>query len=530
MNPLYFACINILGGLAVFLYGVEETTAAFGSSFGGRSKDIMVRFTRRKPLAFLFGMVLSAVAQGSTVATSFAIGFVDVGMLSFAGSVVVMMGASVGGTFVTFLLSLDIAAFSPLLFAASLIMIRFGRGKTYRIGNMLRGLSLVLLGMFILKLGVGPFLATPGFAELASRAGSNGLITGLAAFAATAVLQSSSAVMALSVTLATSGAMPVTAVLPVILGAHAGSSVTVLLAGLSGRQNARKLGISTFVYKVLGVLFLIPALPWLQELLADAPGTLAAKIVLAQVGVTLFNALVFYPLADYLAAFCGAVAEKTGRERLSAPVYLDDDLLDVPSLAILLLSKEMIRLANYIEMYCQILFLPGQDAKGFEELPGAIRELSETCEEYMYGIHIPTDDDVLRESYSKVSYSMVSFRQMAKILSGELRLLAEAGVASQLARELGANTWVELSRVAMTDIRLALRAFALADVDFAAVAGRYEREFENLDRRIRLRLGADALNRRELAPLLDFLSQIFLLVKTSLEIARGEAYMEGARQ
>ena len=148
----------------------------------------------------------------------------------------------------------------------------------------------------------------------------------------------------------------------------------------------------------------------------------------------------------------------------------------------------------------------------------------------MYGIHIPSEDDLLRENYSTVSYSMVSFRQMAKILSGELRLLAEAGVASQLARELGTNTWVELSRVAMTDIRLALRAFALADVDFAAVAGRYEREFENLDRRIRLRLGADALNRRELAPLLDFLSQIFLLVKTSLEIARGEAYMEGTRQ
>ena len=525
-----FSYINILGGLALFLYGVEETTAAFGSSFGGRSKDLMVRFTRKKPLAFLFGVLLSAVAQGSTVATSFAIGFVDVGMLSFAGSVVVMMGASVGGTFVTFLLSLDIAAFSPLLFAASLLMVRFGRGKTYRIGNMLQGLSLVLLGMFVLKLGVGPLLSTPGFADLAAHAGANSLLTGLAAFAATAVLQSSSAVMALAVTLATSGALPVTAVLPVIFGAHAGSSVTVLIAGLSGKQNARKLGICTFVYKVLGVLILVPALPWLQDLLSGAAGGLAGKIVLAQVGVTLFNALVFYPFADALARFSGAIAERTGRKRLAAPVYLDEDLLEIPSLAILLLSKEMIRLANYIEMYCQILFVSGPNGNGnkeFQELPGAIRELSEACEEYMYGIHIPSDDDVLRENYSTVSYSMVSFRQMAKILSGELRLLAEAGVGGQLARELGKTTWDELTRVAMTDIRLALRAFALGDVDFAVVAGKYEREFEELDRRIRLRLGADALNRRELAPLVDFLSQIFLLVKTSLEIARGEAYREG---
>ena len=108
-------------------------------------------------------------------------------------------------------------------------------------------------------------------------------------------------------------------------------------------------------------------------------------------------------------------------------------------------------------------------------------------------------------------------------LSGELRLLAEAGVAAQFVRELGEKTWRELSRLALTDIRLALRAFALADADFASEAGRYEREFEELDRRIRLRLGVDALNRRELAPLLDFMSQIFLLVKTSLEVARGEA-------
>ncbi len=528
MSTHLFSYFNILGGLALFLYGVEKTTAAFGSSFGAGSKDLMVRFTRQKPMAFLFGVALAAIAQGSTVATSFAIGFVDVGMLSFAGSVVVMMGASVGGTFVTFLLSLDIAVISPLLFAVSLLLVRYGRGKAYRLGTVLQGLSLLLLGMFVLKLGVQPLLATPGFAALAAHAGENGFLTGIAAFVVTAILQNSSAVMALAVTLATSGAMPVAAVLPVILGSHVGSSVTTLIAGMSGKQNARKLGICSFVYKVLCLPLYIPVLPWFENYIFNGPGGLASKIVLAQVGVALYNAVVFYPFTETLARFSAAIAERAGRERLAAPVYLDEDLLEIPSLAILLLSKEMIRLANYIEMYCQVLFVSAPNGdKTFQELPGAIRELSEACEEYMYGIHIPSDDDVLRENYSTVSYSMVSFRQMAKILSGELRLLAEAEVGGQLARELGKTTWDELTRVAMTDIRLALRAFALADVDFAAVAGKYEREFEELDRRIRLRLGADALNRRELAPLVDFLSQIFLLVKTSLEIARGEAYREG---
>jgi Na+/phosphate symporter len=170
---------------------------------------------------------------------------------------------------------------------------------------------------------------------------------------------------------------------------------------------------------VLGVLILIPALPWLQDLLSGAAGGLAGKIVLAQVGVTLFNALVFYPFADVLARFSGAIAERMGGERLAAPVYLDEDLLEIPSMAILLLSKEMIRLANYIEMYCQVLFVSGPNGnKVFQELPGAIRELSEACEEYMYGIHIPSDDDVLRENYSTVSYSMVSFGRWRKFFPG----------------------------------------------------------------------------------------------------------------
>ncbi len=515
----FFAAINLFGGLALFLYGVEETTTAFGSSFGGKSKELLIRFTRRKPMAFLFGMVLAALAQGSSVATSFAIGFVDVGMLSFAGSVVVMMGASVGGTFVTLLLSLNIASISPLLFGISYLMKRLGKKTVYRIGCVLQGISLILLGMFVLDLGVKPLLSAPWFAEIVTAAGRNGLLMGLVAFVATAILQNSSAVMALVITLATSGALPSTAILPVVCGTH----VTVLIAGFVGRKNARKLGICTFIYKFLGVLVILPLFPWLQRVISSSGGSLTALVVQVQVGVALFNALVFSPFTEFLVHISTVIAERTGEERLGAPIYLDDELTDVPSLAILLLSKEMIRLANYIEMYCQVLFAPEKRLEGFEELPFAIRELSEACQEYMFEIHIPSDDDALRENYSTVSYSMVSFRQMAKILSGELRLLAEAGVAAQFVRELGEKTWRELSKLALTDIRLALRAFALADADFASEAGRYEREFEELDRRIRLRLGVDALNRRELAPLLDFMSQIFLLVKTSLEVARGEA-------
>lgn len=119
----YFFCfINVLGGLALFLFGVEQSSQFFRNNLGGESRELMGRFTRKKYQAFTIGVLLSALTQSSTIATSFAVGFVDVGLLSFAGSLIVMMGASLGGTFVSFLLSLNLFAFAPLLFGLSFFL------------------------------------------------------------------------------------------------------------------------------------------------------------------------------------------------------------------------------------------------------------------------------------------------------------------------------------------------------------------------------------------------------------------------
>ena len=519
MTAQFFAVVNILGGLALFLYGVEQTTIAFGTSFGDKAKELLLRFTQKKPMAFLFGVGLAAIAQGSTLGTAFAVGFVDAGMLSFAGSVVVMMGTSVGGTFVTFLLSMNIAVYSPLLFCISYLMVRFGKRNVFRTGYVLQGVSIVLIGMYILKIGVPPLLHAPWFSDILTVTSSNPWLIGSVAFVATTILHSNSAVLALVITLADAGALPVSTFLPIVCAAR----ITVVLAAFVGRHNAKKLGICTLIYKILGVAIVIPFYSFAQDLIASSTADHALLVFQVQFGVALFNSLVFYPLSDWLARLTDHLMERGEEERLGEPVYLDEELADVPALAILLLSKEIIRLANYIEMYCQALFLSKKSPEGLEELPSAIDSLSESCQEYMFRIRVPSDDDELMATYSSVSYSVVSFRQMSKILTGELRLLSEAGVAEQFAREMGEDTWKKLAFLALTNIRMALRAFALADADFAADAGRYAREYEELDRRVRLRLGVDAINRRELAPLLDFMSQVFLLVRTSLEVARGEA-------
>ena len=172
----YIYAVNIIGGLAIFLYGIQESTRIFRYNLGNTTRDLMSRFTKKRWQAFTFGVMLSAITQSSTIATSFAVGFVDVGMLSFGGSVVVMMGASLGGTFVSFLISLDIVKYSPLLFAAAFLLSKAKNTGINKSAGVLQGLSIILLGMLVIKLGTTSLFQDEAFREIATEYASSPFI------------------------------------------------------------------------------------------------------------------------------------------------------------------------------------------------------------------------------------------------------------------------------------------------------------------------------------------------------------------
>ncbi|MDR3331064.1 MAG: Na/Pi symporter, partial [Synergistaceae bacterium] len=267
MDPYFYYVIDILGGICLFFHGVSQSTEAFRTAFSAETREAMSRFTQKKPQALLFGVVLAAIAQGSTVSTSIAISFVDVGMLSLAGSIVVMMGASIGGTFVTFLISLNIVKFSPLILAASFVISQLENGWAKKTGNVLRSVSMILIGMFLLKLGVDPLLENQTVRDAVVNAARVPFTMFMTAMLMTAILQSSASVMALAVTIAMSGTLSQSAVFPVALGAHIGSTVTMLLAAAGGRRNTRMLGLATFFYKMAGTAIFVPLVPWSNEFL-----------------------------------------------------------------------------------------------------------------------------------------------------------------------------------------------------------------------------------------------------------------------
>lgn len=528
MPASFYYIINLLGGISLFLYGVSRSTEAFRTGFSTRAREAMSRFTQRKPQAMIFGIVLAAVAQGSTVSTSIAISFVDVGMLSLAGSIIVMMGASIGGTFVTFLISLDIVAFSPLLLAISFLMIRMGHGRVQKTGDVLHAISLILIGMLLLKLGVDPLLANPDVRAIVIDIARRPVTMFFVAVLGTAILQSSASVMALAVTIAISGALPQSAIFPVALGSHLGSTVTMLLAAMGGRHNARMLGMATFLYKLVGVIAFLPFIGWANIFLDHLGFPMPTNIVLAQVLIVILNAAIFYAWPDLLLDGSAYLLSFMQGATLKVPIYLDEKMLEIPSLAVRLLVKEMIRLANYIEAYLQMQLWPEKGGGELKKLlPEGIRELTEACEQYMYAIRPPSmaeDRDAGRE-FRKVSYAMISLREVSRQLTGRFSDIIETHGLQRLSDEMGHPDWELMTRTLLETVRSAFHAFSLGDADLAQKAIDMDIKFDKSVQQFRIRLLSNVgeAGRREESALMDFALLASRLLHSALEVARGDA-------
>ncbi|GHS90200.1 sodium:phosphate symporter [Synergistales bacterium] len=523
----FYNIINILGGVCLFLYGAAQSTDAFRAAFSASTREAVSQFTRKKPKAMLFGAALAAVAQGSTVSTSIAISLADVGMLSLAGAVVVMMGASIGGTFVTFLISLDIVSLSPLLITVSYLMIQFGGSKTKKIGGVFRALALILLGMFLLKLGVDPLLANPTVRDAVVGVGPVTMF--FVALVGTAVLQSSASVMALAVTIAMSGALPVDSVFPVALGSHLGSTVTMLLAAMGGRRNARILGLSTFLYKLIGTAAFVPLVPGAEAFLARIGFLMPTNIVLAQTLLVIFNAVIFYPWPQILSNWSAYLLSKLQKIDLGNPLYLDEKMLEIPSLATRLLAKEMIRLCNYIEALLQALLYHDKTGNELEKLlPDGIKELTEACERYMYAIHPPSIavDSVTELEYRSTSYAMLSLREVSHVATQRFRKQIKKTGLKKLASEMTRAEWDKMAELFMKTVRDAFHAFALGDADLVARATQGKDDFGKVVAFMRTRLLGGETGRRENSALLDFVTAETRILRGAIEAASGDVLIQ----
>jgi len=382
----------LLGGIGLFLHGLTYSTEAFRKVLGNRTDTLLNSLLRHRSFSFATGAFLSTLAQSSTAATSFAVGLVSAGLLPLQSAIIVMIGASVGTTFVTFILALDLVRWAPLGLGISAFLLRSSRRSFQKWGALGLGISLILTGMLFIQQGVGPLSNAPSLGSAILAMGNSPLLSSLAAFGITAILQSSVPVIGLSMALVSSGMLPLEAVFFLVLGSHAGTSVMILFAGMGTKKHARTLAWSSFLYKIGGILLLLPfyaILPSWGSRLFSSEGSIA----FIQSAVIWGNALLLLPFTGILARGGAFLARLFGREDPGEPLYLESPPPPFPSLALSLLSKEMIRAANLMEeCLFRTLRTPWASERLALIIPGT-EELVESCTEYLLALPPPLEEN-----------------------------------------------------------------------------------------------------------------------------------------
>ncbi len=341
--------MKLFGGLALFLFGMDQMAEALKAVAGERMKVILAKLTTNRLMGAVTGAFVTAVIQSSSVTTVLVVGFITAGLMSMSQSIGVIMGANIGTTITAQIVAFKVTKAALLMVAVGFGMLSFSkRDKIRQYGGMLMGLGLIFFGMSVMSDAMEPLRSYQPFLDLMVRM-ENPLVGMLIAALFTALIQSSSATTGIVIVMATQGFITLPAGIALAFGANIGTCVTALLAAIGKPREAIRAAAVHVMFNVFGVLvwlgfighlaefvtWISPAhteLTGMQRLAADTPRQIANAHTVFNVA----NTLIFIGLAGQFARLVEwLVPDKPLEEVVIAkPVYLDDALLDTPSLAL----------------------------------------------------------------------------------------------------------------------------------------------------------------------------------------------------
>lgn len=281
--------ISLLGGLALFLYGMQMMSQGLEAAAGNKMKQILEKLTANRFLGVLVGAVITAVIQSSSATTVMVVGFVNSGIMTLNQAVWIIMGANIGTTITGQLIALDVSAIAPLIAFLGVVLIVFiKKEKCHYIGSILAGLGILFIGMHMMSTAMEPLGQSAAFINILTKF-QNPILGILAGIVFTALIQSSSASVGILQALAASGVITLNSAAFVLFGQNIGTCVTALLAAIGTNRNAKRTTIIHITFNVIGtVIFTVLCVvtPLITLLQVITPSNVPAQIANLH---TLFN-------------------------------------------------------------------------------------------------------------------------------------------------------------------------------------------------------------------------------------------------
>ena len=296
--------LGLLGGLALFLYGMQMMSSGLESAAGNKMKEILERLTSNRFLGVIVGAAITAVIQSSSATTVMVVGFVNAGMMSLNQAVWIIMGANIGTTITGQLIALDVGAIAPIFAFLGVALIMFvKKPKIQYVGEIIAGLGVLFIGMNMMGDAMIPLRDYPPFINLMTRF-SNPAVGIFAGMIFTAIIQSSSASVGILQTLALSGVISFRNSVFVLFGQNIGTCITAVLAAIGTERSAKRTTIIHLSFNIIGtIIFTVVCLTTpLTDIVADFSGANISKQIANM--HTLFNittTILLIPFGNYLA-------------------------------------------------------------------------------------------------------------------------------------------------------------------------------------------------------------------------------------
>ena len=503
-----FDVLTMIGGLCLFLFGMDLMGQALERRAGGRLRTLLDKMTGRVMTGFLTGMAITAVIQSSSATTVMVVGFVNSGLMTLRQAINVIMGANVGTTVTAWLLSLagissgnvwiDLlkpTSFTPVLALVGIILYMSCKsGKRKDTGVILLGFATLMFGMDTMSGAVAGLKDVPAFAQLFV-AFKNPVLGVLAGAVLTGIIQSSSASVGILQALAVTGQVSYAAAIPIIMGQNIGTCVTALLSSVGTNKNAKRAAVVHLMFNVIGVVVLLTAFCIVKAVFAPSILQMPATMYGIAVAHSCFNVI-----CTALLLPCGGLLEKLAvrlvpdgpREPAEQPVELDERLLATPPLAL----QQCRAVAEEMAACAAEALNRGLDAFSAytPELAEGIRRDEKRCDRYedalgTYLVRLSTQQMGAAES-EEATELLKTIGDFERISDHAVNVLESAeelrtkGLAFSKAAQRELDVLASATREILT---LALRAFREKDMDAAGQVEPLEQVIDDLKEQMRTR-------------------------------------------
>lgn len=361
MNENVQMIVTLLGGLAVFIYGMNLMSDGLQKTAGDRMRNILYVLTKNPVVGVLAGALVTAVLQSSSATTVMVIGFVSAGLMKLPQAVSVVLGANIGTTVTAQLIAFKIGDYAWIFVVIGFVMFFFiKKEKVQNIGETLFAFGLLFVGINTMSATMKPLAQTEAFSQLMLNVADSPVLGVVVGALMTAIIQSSSAVIAVLQNLAATpgpdgvnSLIGIEGAIPILFGTNIGTTVTALLASIGASINAKRTALAHTLFNFSGTLIFLFVIPLYTKLvIMISPAGPEVEVISRQVANAhlLFNVIATILWLPFIFVLVKIVTKLIRGEDavkpISEPLYLDYKVIETPLFAIHLAAQEILRIAD----------------------------------------------------------------------------------------------------------------------------------------------------------------------------------------